>query len=92
MERGWGINSREQMLEHGDLKAPLNLQSRSLTIQGCIRVIRGEDESYLEVQVPEALKKESGWRFNEHGMLVGSSVISRFVIPQSFQKWKNHQS
>ena len=26
MEHGWGINSREQMLENGDLKVPLNLQ------------------------------------------------------------------
>ena len=26
MEHGWGINRREQMLENGDLKVPLNLQ------------------------------------------------------------------
>ena len=39
MEHGWGINSREQMLENGDLKVPLNLQNRSLTIQGRIKVI-----------------------------------------------------
>ena len=34
MERGWGINGREQTLENGDLKAPLHLQNRSLTVQG----------------------------------------------------------
>ena len=39
MEHGWGINCREQTLENGDLKAPLNLQNRSLTVQGRIRVI-----------------------------------------------------
>ena len=56
-------NRREQMLEKGDLKVPLNLQNRSLTVQGRIRVIRDEDDSYLEAQMPEALEKESGWRF-----------------------------
>ena len=45
MEHGWGINSREQTLENGDLKVPLNLQNRSLTVQGRIRVIRDEDEN-----------------------------------------------
>ena len=32
-------------------------------------------------QVPEALEKESGWRLNEHGLLVGSLLTSRFVDP-----------
>ena len=58
------------MLENGDLEAPLNLQNRSLT---------DEDESCLEAQVPEALEKEPGWRFNEHGLLVGSLLDSRCV-------------
>ena len=38
MEHGWGTISREQILENGNLKVPLNLQNRSLTVQGCIRV------------------------------------------------------
>ena len=46
LEHVWGINGREQTLEHdGDLKAPLHLQNRSLTVRGRIRVIRDEDES-----------------------------------------------
>ena len=32
MEHGWGTKSREQTLENGDLKVPLNLQNRSLTV------------------------------------------------------------
>ena len=36
MEHGWGINSREQRLENCDLKVPLNLQNRSLIVQGRI--------------------------------------------------------
>ena len=63
MEHGWGINGREQMFENGDLKVPLNLRNRSLTVKGRIRVIRDEDESRLEA---------AGWKFNEHGLLVGS--------------------
>ena len=38
MEHGWGTNAREQILENGDLKVPLNLQNRSLTVQGRSRV------------------------------------------------------
>ena len=30
---------------------------------------------------PEALEKEWGWRFNEHGLLLGSLLMSRFVDP-----------
>ena len=86
MEPGWGINSKEQTRENGDLKVPLNLQNRPLTVQGRIRVIRDEDENCLEAQVPEALEKEPGWRSNEHGLLVGSLLTSRFgdptVIPE----------
>ena len=79
MEPGWGINSKEQTRENGDLKVPLNLQNRSLTVQRRIRVIRDDDENFLEVQVLEALEKGSGWRFNGHGLLVGSLLTSRLV-------------
>ena len=82
LEHGWGINSREQMLENRDLKVPLNWQNRSLAVQGRTRVIRDEDANCLAVHVPEALGKESGWGFNEHGLLVGSLLLtSRFVDP-----------
>ena len=47
MEHGWGINGREHMLENGDLKVPLHLQNRSLTVQGRARVSRDEDENCL---------------------------------------------
>ena len=67
MELGWGINNREHMLENGDFKVPLNLQNRSLTVQGRIRVIRDEGENCLEVQLPPAPEKESRRRVNEHG-------------------------
>ena len=62
------------MLENGGLKVPLYLQNRSLTV-------RDEDDNCLGVQVPEALEEETGWRFSEHGLLVGSLLISRFVDP-----------
>ena len=39
-----------RLMEHGGLKVPLNLQNRSLTVQGRIRVMRDEDESRLEAQ------------------------------------------
>ena len=71
----------EQLLENGDLKVPLNLQNRFSTVQGRIRVIRDEDESCLEAQVPEALEKAAGWTFNQRGLLVGSLLISTFVDP-----------
>ena len=63
------------------MKEPLNLRNRSLTAQGRIRVIRDEDESCLEAQALEALEKAAGWKFNEHGLLVGSLLTSKFVDP-----------
>ena len=54
------------MLENGGFKIPLELRNRSLTVQGRVGVIREEDESGLELQVPEALENQSGCRFNEH--------------------------
>ena len=79
MEHRWGINGRGQTLENGDLEVPLNLQNRSLTVQGRIRVIRDEDESCLEAQVREALEKAAGCKFKEHGLPVGSLFTSNFV-------------
>ena len=55
----WESMVESKPLENGDLKVPLNLQNRSLTVRGRIRVIRDEDESCLEVQVHEALEKGS---------------------------------
>ena len=55
LEHGWGINCQEQKIANGDLKVPLNLQNRSLTVQGRIKIIRDENESCLEAHVPEAL-------------------------------------
>ena len=63
---------------------PLNLQNHFLRAQGRIRVSQDEDESCLEVQVPEVLEKvekAAGWKFNERGLLVGSLLGSRFVDP-----------
>ena len=58
-----GISGRGQTLENGDLEVSLHL-NRSFTVQGRIRVIRDEDQSCLEVQVPGALVKAAGWKFN----------------------------
>ena len=81
LEHGWGINGREQLLENGDLQVPLHLQNKSLVVHGRVRVIKDNDEDCLEVQVPEALEQSAGWKFNKHGMLVGSLLTSRFVDP-----------
>lgn len=78
LEHGWGTNGRELFLENGDLRAPLHLQDKSLVVRGRVGVIK-DNEDCLEVQVPEALEKSAGWKFNEHGMLVGS--VFRFVDP-----------
>ena len=84
MEHGRGISSREQMLENGELKVPLNLQNRSLTVQGRIRVIRDEDENCLEVQVPV-------WRKNQVGDDC-EPIDFQFVDPPVIPLQKNHPS
>ena len=51
-------------------------------INGREKTIRNEDESCLEVQVPEALEKAVGWKFNERGRLAASwKLMDRFVDP-----------
>jgi len=55
MEQGWSINSREQALVHEaegkEVKIPVEVQNRSLTVLGHIRMIEeigGEDDvSYV---------------------------------------------
>ena len=44
MEQGWTIDGKEQMMLHHDaleeIKVPLEMQKRSVTVTGCIRVVQ----------------------------------------------------
>ena len=77
MEHGWGVNSREHMLENGDLKVPLNLQNRFLTVQSRIK--------------PVEMKMKAAWRCNpkqvgpcECSSAGVSSAYSRCTWPDVF--------
>ena len=82
MEGWWNMVGEQQRANVGEwwLEGTTQPASRTfLHFSAAFRVIRDEDESCLEAQVPEALEKEAGWRFNEHGLLIGSLLTSRFV-------------
>lgn len=53
MEHGWRINGREQVLENGGVKVPLQLQNsiKTLIARGRVRIISNEDEDCFEAQV-----------------------------------------
>ena len=79
---GTWLGNQQQRANVGEwcLEGTTQPASRTfLHFSAAFRVIRDEDESCLEAQVPEALEKEAGWRFNEHGLLIGSLLTSRFV-------------
>ena len=73
MARGWGIKGREQTLEKGDLKVPLNLQKNPLTVQGRVRVIRYEGPTVIpevedspELMSTTLVKREGRWLMPEY--------------------------
>ena len=49
----WRINGREQVLENGGVKVPLQLQNsiKTLIARGRVRIISNEDEDCFEAQV-----------------------------------------
>lgn len=44
-EAGWSVNGRDQTLEYGELKIPIELQNRSLAVKGVVRMISEADRN-----------------------------------------------
>ena len=42
MESGWNINGVQQTLTHGDIAVPIEMQNRSMTVRGWIRMVKQE--------------------------------------------------
>ena len=42
MESGWNINGVQQTLTHGDIAFPIEMQNRSMTVRGWIRLVKQE--------------------------------------------------
>ena len=88
MEQGWSINAREQALVHEadgqEVKIPVEMQNRSLTVLGHIRMI---EERPLAVRVMSVTLDNSlqqlnhGWQMSEKGMEIGFHVSNCFQDP-----------
>ena len=88
MEQGWSINAREQALVHEadgqEVKIPVEMQNRSLTVLGHIRMI---EERPLAVRVMSVTLDNSlqqlnhGWQVSEKGMEIGFHTSNCYQDP-----------
>ena len=91
MERGWSINAREQALVHEidgeEVKIPVEMQNRSLTVLGHIRMI---EERPMAVRVMSVTLDDSlqhlnhGWNLNDKGMEIGLHLSNCYQDPSLF--------
>ena len=91
LESGWGIDAAQQTLTHSTAKAhvPLELQNKSMTVHGTIRMLRLQDVSddCLRVRAIQAEVEESlingavGWELDKRGCGVGRHISDKFQDP-----------
>ena len=77
--QGWGISPEDSTLVHGgDLRIPVELQNRSIFVEGKIRVVREEADS---IRAMTAVFLTHGWSVGPHGFQVGLHIDSKFQAP-----------
>ena len=88
MEQGWSINSREQALIHEadgkEGKIPVEMQNKSLTVLGHIRMIEEKPlvVRMMSVTLDDSLRQlNHGWHLNERGMEVGFHLSNCYQDP-----------
>lgn len=88
MEQGWSINSREQALVHEaegkEVKIPVEMQNRSLTVLGHIRMIEEKPlmVRMMSVTLDDSLRQlNHGWHLNDKGMEVGFHLSNHYQDP-----------
>ena len=90
MEGGWSIDAREQALTHSlGAHVPLELQNRSLVVQGTIRVLQGEVKTADDFHVraiqadvmQHVVEGNVGWDLDYYGRGVGRHYADRHQDP-----------
>ena len=84
-QQGWGISPEDSTLVHGgDLRIPVELQNRSIFVEGKIRVVREEADSIrtMTAVLQAPLRGLAhGWSVGPHGFQVGLHIDSKFQDP-----------
>ena len=91
LESGWSINSKSQTLIHEDSNSqiPIDMQNRSLVVQGHIRMVQ---EDPLEIRLMKAttdaslLGYEHGWHMNDKGHVIGFHISNKFIDPLDYNQ------
>ncbi len=88
MEQGWSIDGREQVMVHHsvdeEIKVPVEMQNRSVTVMGYIRVVQQEPHFIraMSAQLHESLKNlPHGWTIKDKDMMVGYHISNHFQEP-----------
>ena len=88
MEQGWSIDGREQMMVHHgedyEIKVPVEMQNRSVTVMGYIRVVQQGPHviRMMTATVDESLKNLAhGWSINDKDMMIGYHIGNQFQEP-----------
>ena len=89
-EGGWGLNGVQQTLEHASgVQIPVEMQNRSMSVRGWIRVIQSDPEP-IEAGCVRAVKAEVttdltdvryGWKLNAEGVGTGRHLGDTFQDP-----------
>ena len=91
LECGWGIDGRQQALVHeaGGVTIPVELQNRSMTVKGLIRVIKCSDavqnENHVRAVRAEVMRELEvgpiGWNLDRSGCGVGRHFAAAHQDP-----------
>ena len=90
LENGWGVNGIEQTLAHGSVSVPVEMQNRSMSVRGWIRVIK--DDPNVFPNMMRMVKAEIfggmdelrvGWHLNAEGVGVGKHFSDCFQDPST---------
>ena len=89
MEAGWNVNGVQQTLTYGDISVPIEMQNRSMTVRGWIRMVRQEPKilGTLDVRAVRADVLSSltdmrvGWELNAEGIGRGKHYANCYQDP-----------
>ena len=89
MEAGWSLDAQQQVMYHPqhDIQIPVDMQHRSLTLTGHIRMIQEEPHvvRMMKAHWDESLQNlQQGWQRKPTGLLVGYHINNTDVNPLGY--------
>ena len=89
MEAGWSLDAQQQVMYHPqhDIQIPVDMQHRSLTLTGHIRMIQEEPHvvRMMKAHWDESLQNlQHGWQRTPTGLPVGYHISNTYVSPLEY--------